>query len=391
MILSLTFINLYDTIYLEKTLKNLYTMGKNNIYKAWCISIILIALPLVLGITLFIFNDTWVQYTGLVLAIAGTLGYGAASVATVPISERHVVELFKKPIAVLPSGYGIYLRAPGVLSAQVLPAGQIQFQFPGEDENTFKGSGNDSVPSGLAPNGLPWAQPYRIPTASFETAQFNESTMADGKKQEDYSKDKLSQRLTIEPSYVVIWKIKEGEEVLFVLNVGSIAEAFRRMRDEIGNGLQIEFSMRTPGMILETVEKINSNVSQRLKTLMERGVEGEKNSGWGTDIISTTLTQNDLGKTVAENLQKRANAQISSETTEIDAKAKSNARKIEGEGDADYIRKTKGADNEALAKELEHRAKHPGINRDEAIKNAGWKTVVGDPSKFLITHPTTNE
>ena len=137
-------------------------MEQNNISKAWWISIILILLPTIVGIAIFVISDEWVHYLGLIIALSWLLGYGTASIATVEITERHVVLLFKKPIAVLPSGYGLYLRAPGILSAEVLPAGQIQFQFPGEDENTFKGSGNDPIPSGLAPNGLPWSQPYRI-------------------------------------------------------------------------------------------------------------------------------------------------------------------------------------------------------------------------------------
>ncbi len=367
-------------------------MEQNNISKAWWISIILILLPTIVGIAIFVISDEWVHYLGLIIALSWLLGYGTASIATVEITERHVVLLFKKPIAVLPSGYGLYLRAPGILSAEVLPAGQIQFQFPGEDENTFKGSGNDPIPSGLAPNGLPWSQPYRITTADAKTAIYIEKiTMAESKTKEMYEKDDLRFRLVAEPSYRVIWKIQEGEEVRFILNVGSIAEAFRRMRDEIADALQVEFSTRTPNMIIDTTDVINTQIRERLKRLMEHDANGEVGSDWGTDIISTGLLPVDMGQTVAQELQNKAKAEIAKQKTITDAEAQSEARKKEAEGEESYLNKTGDAKNRVLKEELENRAKHPEINRQEALKNAGWKTVVGDSSKFLVTHPTEKD
>lgn len=367
-------------------------MENNNIVKAWWISILLILIPVIAGLILFFFSEEWVHYLGIVISISWLFGYGGASFATVEINQRHVVLLFKKPIAVLQSGYGLYLRAPGVLSAEILPAGQIQFQFPGEDENTFKGSGNDPIPSGLAPNGLPWSQPYRITTADAKTAIYTDGvTMATGKTKEMYEKDDLRFRLVAEPSYRVIWRIQEGEEVRFILNVGSVAEAFRRMRDEIADALQVEFSIRTPNMIIDTTDIINTQIRERLKRLMEQDANGEQGSDWGTDIISTGLLPVDMGQTVAQELQNKAKAEIVKQITITEAEGKSEARKKEADGESEYTRKTRGAENEALKTELEHRAKHPEINAQEALKNAGWKTVVGDPSKFLITHPTNND
>lgn len=367
-------------------------MEQNNISKAWWISILLILIPVIAGLILFFFSEEWVHYLGIVISIAWLFGYGGASIATVEIRERHVVLLFKKPIATLQTGYGLYLRAPGVLSAEILPSGEIQNQFPGEDENTYKGSGNNSVPTGLAPNGLPWSQPYRITTADSQTAVYTTGvTMGEGKNEEIYKKDDMRFRLVAEPSYRVIWKIKNGEERKFIRNVGSISEAYKRMRDEIADALQVEFALRTPNMILDTTDIISKAVKDRLSNLVENGINGEEESGWGVDIISAGLLPVDMTQSVAVELQNKAKAEIAKQTTIKQAEGKSDARKKEADGESEYIRKTRGAENEALKTELEHRAKHPEINRQEALKNAGWKTVVGESSKFLITHPTNND
>lgn len=312
----------------------------------------------------------------------------AIEVAVLAVSFKHVgaeeigaIYFFGKALVELDRGYGLVLVVP---TFQLLkdPGGIIQLQLPGEPENVFKGSDDEPLPSGLAPNGKEWVRPIRITTASPKTSEGADDS---------YKNEDLHQQMTMLANGIVKFRIKTGKYLFFKQNMGSIEKVSRLIRDDAEAVWSIEFAKMTPAMIL----KKRKEIDQKLKTKLEEtfsvqpGEEDDTDSG--VDILECVLLEPTFPKRVSEALANKTQATIDKQTTVTKSEGERDARKNQAKGDAEYERKVGEAKNEVLEKQLDietggDKTKAAEVTKAKAIRDSDITTFApgGDGGASIL-------
>lgn len=207
----------------------------------------------------------------------------------------------------------------------------ITIQFPAEPEKVDK-SGDDTKP--VSPG---FVKPIRVTTGSRD--MISDAFKARINENPKFFNHPLNEMMTLEPSVVVRFQIRNDDFISFLTNIGSIKKAISAMRDTVDSVLNIEFPKRTPALIIMDKEIIN----KELKTMIEILV-GEKEDpkdpdsfnpeeSWGLNIINAQLPDVDLSKKINQSLRDIVDSQLKKTASITEAEGKKRARVLEGEGE----------------------------------------------------------
>lgn len=220
----------------------------------------------------------------------------------------------------------------------------IKERFPAEPELVDK-SGDDTKP--VKPG---FVKPIRVATASRDMLkEFKERI-------EGYEDNPLNDMMTLEPSVIVRFQIRKDNFISFLTNIGSVEHAVSQMRDMVDSVLNIEFSKRTPALIIVDKEEINKELKKRIGIIVgEIANPDDPNSFnpeecWGINVIDVQLADVDLSKKINRSLRDVPDSKLRYQASIKDAEAKKKARELEGEGENKFeTEKGTGVANAKLA------------------------------------------
>ncbi|MFZ2038649.1 MAG: SPFH domain-containing protein [Minisyncoccia bacterium] len=280
-------------------------------------------------------GNVW-NYGGILFGLQ--IIYTALSFKIVGTEELGALLVFERPVYEVRSGIVFVpwlicgLRRESRLT--------IQMQIPGEPEEVDK-SGDDN-------RGLIAGKKYlpiRVTTSSYEIVMkdsrfANDPALVEG--------DPLNNRMTLEPSAQIRFKIKDI--IRFVQVIGSLKEAQRQLRDTAEGSIQSEFGRRTPALILAHRDEISKILRVEIgKLVKDDTCTPDSNEWWGIEIDTAQLLDIDINKKVNVALSLATAAKINKVTTVIDAEAAKEKKKQEGLGSKEF----KIAEGEGAAKARE--------------------------------------
>ena len=284
--------------------------------------------------------------------------YLSLSFKTVEPDQLAVILLFGNPLYEVHSGLVFVPWIVCSLRKESSLANQIQ--IPGEPEEIDR-SGDDV--KGVALNKI---LPIRATTGSYE------SVVKDPIFEKDPAlvdkNDPLNQRMTLEPSAQIVFKIKDI--IKFIRNIGSIATAKKRLRDTSEGVIQSEFAKRTPALVIAHRAEINKKIREEIGLLVKDNPDTPgHDEGWGVEIEVAQLLEIDISKKVNEALSLVTESKTLAKKIEIDAEANRLAKEKEGQGLKSYtISEGEGAAN---ALQLRLFAEAAGKQKEgEALANA---------------------
>jgi regulator of protease activity HflC (stomatin/prohibitin superfamily) len=208
----------------------------------------------------------------------------------------------------------------------------ITIQFPAEPEKVDKSGDNEKpVPPGFV-------KPIRVTTGSRDmiSSDFRDRIIKNNPK---FLAHPLNEMMTLEPSVVVRFQIRNDDFISFLTNIGSRKKAISAMRDTVDSVLNIEFPKRTPALIIMDKEVIN----KQLKTMIEILV-GEiedpndpdsfnPEESWGLNIINAQLPDVDLTKKINKSLRDIVDSKLKKTASITEAEGKKKVHELEGEGE----------------------------------------------------------
>lgn len=200
----------------------------------------------------------------------------------------------------------------------------IKEQFPAEPELVDK-SGDDTK---LIKDGF--VKPIRVTTASKDMI-----SSTDKERIKDFLNHPLNEIMTLEPSVVVRFQIRNDDFISFLTNIGSIEHAVSQMRDTVDSVLNIEFPKRTPSLIILDKEEINSKLKEKIEILVGEKDTDSKES-WGINVLNVQIADLDLSKTINESLRDVADSQLKKTASIIKAEGDKKSRELAGEAEKKF-------------------------------------------------------
>lgn len=187
------------------------------------------------------------------------------------VDELVVIDFFGFPLTVVSGEAGMILIG---CKTTKFNAKQVQTQYPGEPEQVFWEDEKKDLPPGMV-------RPVRFSS----------------KMPNNYAKDETDPlkkfRYTFAVSWTVTWQIRKAGVIKFWKNVGSEAEAIKRMRDQSQETLKHEYGLLTPDQILSKTKRTCKRLEKDLEELVGDG--NDPDSGWELDIISANIVEDNLG------------------------------------------------------------------------------------------------
>lgn len=261
--------------------------------------------------------------------------YLVLSFKTVGPEEKAALLLFGRPLYEVCSGLVFVPWLICVLRKESRLT--IQIQIPGEPEEVDK-SGDDE--KGVAVGKV---LPIRATTGSYETVKAGPLFSGDPSLVAD---DPLSQRMTLEPSAQIRFKIKDI--IKFIRTIGSVSQAKRQLRDTAEGVIKGEFAKRTPALIIAHWTEINAVLKTEIGKLVKDDTTTpgrDEDEGWGVEIETAQMLDADISRKVNIALSQVTEAKILRVKTVTVAKAAKEAKLQEAEGNRVF--KTK--EGQALA------------------------------------------
>jgi len=282
---------------------------------------------ILLAITMIIQGTTsWktnpVEWGLLILLIT----YYVTSLEKVETGLRGGLTVLEDPA--LETGSGWFFVPRWLCEIDRMPAHSNQDQFPADPEMVSKRDDDQ----GLLPGEY---RPIRAMTAG--------SNDQDGD-------DPLNTRLTLEVTFAVRWRLREGRFFdLYVKIPGrrwadKVASVRQQMRDTGETEVLEEIADRTPSRIISEMELVNAN----LKTELQKAVED-----WGIDIDEARMQAPDFPHTVNVALARIAESRATRQATETDAHGEKTRLTLIGEGQAAAMMAVADARKRELAAEGE--------------------------------------
>ena len=176
----------------------------------------------------------------------------------------------------------------------------IQRQFPDEPENIDK-TGSDIPAEGKV-------FPVRVTHA------------------EKKSDDPLDRRITSETTFIVRFKIRKGDFKDIYVNIGSVEEAIKQMRDTGESQLKIEHSSQTVADALKNQASTNIALKNKIEALVMT---------WGTDIEDVHIMEIGLNHAINKAIAGVPEAEYRKKSTITEAEAQKQKQILEGAGRAE--------------------------------------------------------
>lgn len=262
-------------------------------------------------------NNLW-NYGWIILGFQ--IIYTVLSFKTVGPDEKAAVLFFGRPLHEVRSGL---VFVPWLIcSLRKESRLTIQIQIPGEPEEIDK-SGDDE--KGVSAGKV---LPIRATTGSYETVKKNSLFTNDPSLVEG---DPLNQRMTLEPSAQIRFKIKNI--VKFIGHIGSITEAKKQLRDTAEGVIKSEFAKRTPALIIAHWSEISNILKLEIGKMVKDDTGTiDEDEGWGVVIETAQLLDVDITKKVNEALSAVSAAKITANRTVTEARAARTKSEEEGAG-----------------------------------------------------------
>lgn len=239
---------------------------------------------------------------GLLLAITGVISvtagdafgswtWGGAVIATIVVhivaSVRSVAEnqiggilFYGAPVMELKPG--LVFVPLGIFQFVVLPSAPFQVQFPEDPEKVFKGSDAEYFEKGEDARKL-LRLPIRITTGSPRENTKDERSI-------------LDTQMTLEVTFFVRFRVENFW--VFLIRVGSFAEATRQLRDSGESALTEQISSRTPHLVIEELATmINGALLAKINTITE---------DWAIEVVEAAMLSPDLTKELSAQLRQTA-------------------------------------------------------------------------------------
>lgn len=260
------------------------------------------------------------------------LHFALSLIRTIGPKSLGAVLLFGRPLYQVKSGW-VYVP---FLICQLVTEDKtvITIQFPAEPEKVDK-SGLDDRP--VSPG---FVKPIRVTTASID--MISEEDKVRISKNPKFLNHPLNEMMTLEPSVVVRFQIRNDDFISFLTNIGSRKKAVSAMRDTVDSVLNIEFPKRTPALIIMDKAKINGEMKTMIEVLVGEIPDPEDpesfnpEESWGLNVINARLVDLDLSKTINQSLRDIIDSQLKKTSTITQAEGKKKGRELEGEGEMKY-------------------------------------------------------
>lgn len=318
-----------------------------------------------------------------ILALCGL--YTIASFRVVGPQELGAVLLFGKPLYEVSPG--LVFVPFGICQLVKESALVIEAEFPADPEKIDK-SGDDTRRD---PN---LVQPIRVPTASPQSVD-----AAHQNQLARYEHDSLNHRMVTEVRFYTRYQIYRGWFIQFLQTIGSLEEANRQLRDTSEGILKVEFSKRTPPMIVAEQAEINDAMLEAAEILVGEkprpGITFDPNARWALNIRDMRITDIDFSKSVHESLRNVPVAAATKQKTIIDAEAALEKKRREAVGE-NVFETEKGA-GLASARQAYLAAEAVGLEAiaksartkagKEALRYKTTEAAIKDNTKVVITPP----
>lgn len=289
--------------------------------------------------------------------------------------ELGAVLIFGRPLYQVKSGL-VYV--PFVICQLSKDDGTvISIQYPAEPEKIDK-TGLDDRP--VLPG---FMKPIRITTASIDTIpkEFMEGIKKRINISDKFYNDPLNGRMTLEPVIFIRFQIRRDDYISFLTHLGDIEKTKTAIRDTVDAVLNIEFSKRTPILILMDIEDINKEIKNSLEILIGEIPDPKDpdsfnpEESWGIDVLRSQLTEIDLTKKINVSLRDIIDSNLRINVTIKDAEGRKVARGLDGEGENKF--ETEKGIGLANARESFLNAEAKGLEKiTEIAKSEEGKLVI---------------
>jgi len=245
--------------------------------------------------------------------------YFALSIRKIDMSEFAAVLFIGRGLYIVSSGPA--LVPFGICELRRVTRKTIQAQFPGDPEIVDKTGANIVTPGMIAP--------IRVTTGSWETiSEVFKTRLATAQG------DPINQRMTPEVSGIIRFRVSSLKCMDFLVNIGSIEEAIKQMRDLYESVLKIQFAKRTAPLIIADLEEMNRELTEKLIAMAEDTENKNRASrDWGIEITSASIVDVDFGREINTRLKEVSAAKLYARRIVIDAEAQKQKRIFEGEGE----------------------------------------------------------
>ena len=380
------------------------------------ISMFLLSLPIMIGITCMFFGAPW-----FILALWSLISvpYTYVSFFTSDIDQHYYVTLFGKNVGIIRSGSGLHLLAWPFFKTHAIPTEIVEGVFPCKENKIFFGDDTEALPMGMTRPyriqsnntdskfqvpiiGIP--KPEDIPTDQPEKRAFVEKLQreltnlykmiddADVKHEED---DPLAHRLALEPRFLVKYKPLLDETLddeAFSKQAEQFFKKFKDAEDLRGNVeestlniLSNIFGKKLPRTLVDHQEIISEIMKLRLQFIyFDAGVDILE-EGTGVQKIGVSKSVN---KAIALNASAAAEKSAAIKKAEGEAKASELANNVE-------LEKTKKAnelamtrlekENELAGKKEQQILEGKALGMEKLLEKIGAKTSKEKIHAFELT------
>lgn len=282
--------------------------------------------------------------------------YYAASCFMIQTEEFGGITVLETPALELEHGF---VYAPfGITELERFPRKLNQHQFPGEPEDISK------LPDDEADRTRErLMRPIRITTAGEDSSDPD---------------DPLNSRLTLEPSFTVIWQVQKDGFFEFYTNIPGktyaekLGNLLQFMRDTGEKALNIEISRRNAAQVTSEKEQIADEVQTRIAHATER---------WGIMICEVNVLGLEPDHATNIALAGITQAKANAKSTLIVADADSKAQVTRAKGTAESV----VIQQRSLGEGLKARAEASGVDAETLFKIDAAVEIGKNNSKIIIS------
>jgi len=268
------------------------------------------------------------------ITVAALIAYTILSIRKIGPDEQAALLIFGRPWRNLKSGPAFVLW--GICSTVIFTTKRIQVVIPDDPilRDKYKNVDKDNEEVFVV----------RITTGGPTSLENRDS------------QDPLSQRLTVEPTFVFRFTIMSP--MRFVQTIGDIDDAKRQISDTIVATAQVEFAKKTPVLLIASIPEVNTEVHRAAEILIGEEAKkpgGVKHDPWGINLQDAYIETLGITRTVNIAIADRAAAGFKREQRVLEGQGEGGYEKARltglGEGEASQL-KSRAKGLKAMAKEI---------------------------------------